>query len=175
VGRDADTRTFSRFNSPRLNLTVPRKFLCSAIQDFAPESLKPKPLGSISSLRCLLHLHQLKDLDYAPLKPEDAGRSLGSQRPLQPTYAFFLKRDAFAQKRHAYVGVGAVTFLHRNDTHRRAAELRHTHAAELAQERFPANLIQQLGHANLSVTSRYLDHIMPHERVEALKGREWRV
>ena len=38
------------------------------------------------------------------------------------------------------------------------------------------NLIQQqLGHANLSVTSRYLDHIAPQERVEALKGREWKV
>ena len=40
--------------------------------------------------------------------------------------------------------------------------LRHAHAAELAQERFPVNLIQQqLGHANLSVTSRYLDYISP--------------
>ena len=48
--------------------------------------------------------------------------------------------------------------------------------AELAQERFPVNLIQQqLGHANLSVTSRYLDPIAPQERVQALKGREWRV
>jgi len=54
--------------------------------------------------------------------------------------------------------------------------LRHTHAAELAQERFPVNLIQQqLGHANLSVSSRYLDHIAPQERVEALKAREWGV
>ncbi len=40
--------------------------------------------------------------------------------------------------------------------------------------RFPVNLIQQqLGHANLSITSRYLDHIAPQERVEALKAREW--
>lgn len=52
--------------------------------------------------------------------------------------------------------------------------LRHTHAAELAQERLPVNVIQQqLGHANLAVTSRYLDHIAPHERVEALKRRDW--
>ena len=32
---------------------------------------------------------------------------------------------------------------------------------------------QQLGYANLSVTSRYLDQIAPQERVEALKAREW--
>jgi len=52
--------------------------------------------------------------------------------------------------------------------------LRHSHAAELAEERLPVNLIQQqLGHANLSVTSRYLNHIMPHERVEILRKREW--
>jgi site-specific recombinase XerD len=53
--------------------------------------------------------------------------------------------------------------------------LRHAHAAELARERFPVNLIQQqLGHANLAVTSRYLDHIAPHERIEALRAREWK-
>jgi len=37
----------------------------------------------------------------------------------------------------------------------------------------PSNL--RLGHANLSITSRYLDHIAPQERLGALKGREWRV
>ena len=60
--------------------------------------------------------------------------------------------------------------------HEELRGLRHAHAAELAQESFPVNLIQQqLGHANLSVTSRYLDHIAPQERVEALKARKWRV
>ena len=52
--------------------------------------------------------------------------------------------------------------------------LRHTHAAELAHEGKPVNLIQQqLGHANLAVTSRYLDHIAPRERIEAMKRRDW--
>ena len=54
-----------------------------------------------------------------------------------------------------------------------AGDASHTHAAELAQERSPVNVIQQqLGHANLSVTSRYLNQIAPQERVAALKGRE---
>jgi site-specific recombinase XerD len=54
--------------------------------------------------------------------------------------------------------------------------LRHTHAAELAAERMPVNLIQQqLGHANLAVTSRYLDHIAPQERIEAMQSRSWSV
>ena len=52
--------------------------------------------------------------------------------------------------------------------------LRHTHAAELARERLPVNLIQrQLGHSNLGVTSRYLDHVAPQDLVEALQGRRW--
>ena len=33
----------------------------------------------------------------------------------------------------------------------------------------------KLGHANLGVTSKYLDRIAPQERLEAVKGREWRV
>ena len=52
--------------------------------------------------------------------------------------------------------------------------LRHTHAAELVRERVPVNLIQkQLGHANLSVTSCYLDHLAPGEVIDAMKGRSW--
>lgn len=53
--------------------------------------------------------------------------------------------------------------------------LRHTHAAELAREGLPVNLIQQqLGHASLAVTSRYLDHIAPQQLIEAMKARSWR-
>lgn len=52
--------------------------------------------------------------------------------------------------------------------------LRHTHAAELAVEGMPVNVVQQqLGHANLAVTSRYLDHIAPTERLEAMRQRTW--
>lgn len=37
--------------------------------------------------------------------------------------------------------------------------LRHTHAAELAGEGLPMNLVQaQLGHASLATTDRYLRH-----------------
>lgn len=54
--------------------------------------------------------------------------------------------------------------------------LRHTHAAELMAEGIPLNVIQrQLGHANLQVTSRYLDHIQPQEVIDAIKSREWTV
>ncbi len=52
--------------------------------------------------------------------------------------------------------------------------LRHSHAAELAIEGVPVNLIQkQLGHANLAVTSRYLDHIAPRDVIDRLRQREW--
>ncbi len=52
--------------------------------------------------------------------------------------------------------------------------LRHTHAAELAFEGQPMNLIQaQLGHSSLATTSRYLAHIAPAQLVEAMKARTW--
>ncbi len=57
-----------------------------------------------------------------------------------------------------------------------AHELRHTHAAELAHEGVPMNVIQaQLGHSNLGTTSRYLAHIAPAEVIRVMQGREWEV
>ena len=51
--------------------------------------------------------------------------------------------------------------------------LRHTHAAELAREKVPVNLIQrQLGHKSLAVTAHYIDHLMPNEVIDAMRGRE---
>jgi site-specific recombinase XerD len=52
--------------------------------------------------------------------------------------------------------------------------LRHTHAAELALEGFPLNLIQQqLGHSSLATTDRYLAHIAPAQLVRAIRVRSW--
>ena len=52
--------------------------------------------------------------------------------------------------------------------------LRHTHTAELAEEGYPVNFIQdQLGHASLAITDRYLGHIAPAARIEALRQRVW--
>jgi site-specific recombinase XerD len=52
--------------------------------------------------------------------------------------------------------------------------LRHTHAAELAAEGLPVNLIQaQLGHASLAATDRYLRHIAPVQLIEAMRLRPW--
>jgi len=51
---------------------------------------------------------------------------------------------------------------------------RHTHAAELAHDGLPMNLIQaQLGHSSLATTSRYLAHIAPAELVKAMQARTW--
>lgn len=55
-----------------------------------------------------------------------------------------------------------------------AHALRHTFACELMQEKIPLNLIQkQLGHANIAVTSRYLQHVPPPELAEAMQRRAW--
>jgi site-specific recombinase XerD len=54
--------------------------------------------------------------------------------------------------------------------------LRHTHAAELAAEGLPVNLIQaQLGHASLATTDRYLRHIAPVHLIEAIQRRTWAI
>jgi site-specific recombinase XerD len=52
--------------------------------------------------------------------------------------------------------------------------LRHTHAAELAREGVPVNVIQaQLGHTSLAVTDRYIRHIAPEQLIEAMRARVW--
>jgi len=52
--------------------------------------------------------------------------------------------------------------------------LRHTHAAELASEGVPLNVIQvQLGHSNAATTSRYLQHIAPQQVIDAMRCRTW--
>ena len=51
---------------------------------------------------------------------------------------------------------------------------RHTHAAELAREGTPLNLVQaQLGHSSLATTDRYLKHIAPEALIKAMKARVW--
>jgi site-specific recombinase XerD len=52
--------------------------------------------------------------------------------------------------------------------------LRHTHAAQLRSEGVDIGIIsKQLGHASITTTARYLDHICPFRVVEAVRGREW--
>jgi integrase/recombinase XerD len=52
---------------------------------------------------------------------------------------------------------------------------RHTHAVELVAEGVPVNVIsRQLGHANSSVTARYLDHVAPAAVIETMQRRTWR-
>ncbi|MHC5054597.1 MAG: tyrosine-type recombinase/integrase [Planctomycetota bacterium] len=52
---------------------------------------------------------------------------------------------------------------------------RHTHAAELAAENVPINVIQaQLGHSNAATTSRYIEHIAPQQLISTIRQRTWR-
>jgi site-specific recombinase XerD len=56
-----------------------------------------------------------------------------------------------------------------------AQGLRYTHAAELAAEGMPAELIQaQLGHESLASTDRYLRRMSATDRIEALQRRDWK-
>jgi integrase/recombinase XerD len=52
-------------------------------------------------------------------------------------------------------------------------QLRHAHAVELAREGVPLNVIQrQLGHADLGVTSVYLQGIDNTEVISAVRSRQ---
>lgn len=51
---------------------------------------------------------------------------------------------------------------------------RHTHAFELSQEDVPVQLIQaQLGHEDLAMTARYIDHLNPKQLLSRIGGRSW--
>jgi integrase len=55
-----------------------------------------------------------------------------------------------------------------------AYDLRHTHAAELRAEGIDIGIIsKQLGHASISTTARYLDHLAPRAVIEAMRSRAW--
>lgn len=52
--------------------------------------------------------------------------------------------------------------------------LRHTHAFELSQEDIPVRLIQaQLGHEDLAMTARYIDHLSPKQLLDRIGARAW--
>ena len=52
--------------------------------------------------------------------------------------------------------------------------LRHTHAAQLRAEGVDIAIIsRQLGHASITTTARYLDHLAPRAVIEAMRARSW--
>ena len=52
--------------------------------------------------------------------------------------------------------------------------LRHTHAAQLRAEGVDIAIIsRQLGHASITTTARYLDHIAPTAVIETMRNRTW--
>jgi site-specific recombinase XerD len=62
------------------------------------------------------------------------------------------------------------------DVHKRVHPhgFRHTNAAELQREGMPVLMISRhLGHNSLATTERYLDHLSPQERIDALRRRDW--
>lgn len=53
---------------------------------------------------------------------------------------------------------------------------RHTHAAELREEGIDIGIIsKQLGHADISTTARYLDHVAPWSVVDRVAARLWEI
>ncbi|HCU92071.1 MAG TPA: hypothetical protein DHU96_04790 [Actinobacteria bacterium] len=60
----------------------------------------------------------------------------------------------------------------RTRLHTVSADRRHAHAVELVAEGVPVNVIsRQPGHANSSVTARYLDHVAPASVSETMRRR----
>ncbi|NOT00459.1 MAG: tyrosine-type recombinase/integrase [Phycisphaerales bacterium] len=56
----------------------------------------------------------------------------------------------------------------------RAGGFRHTHAAQLRAEGVDIAIIsRQLGHASITTTARYLDHLAPRAVIEIIHARHW--
>jgi len=76
----------------------------------------------------------------------------------------------------AYVRVMLKRLAARADIDKRvhAHGLRHTHAAQLRAEGIDIAIIsRQLGHASITTTARYLDHLAPRAVIEAMRRRSW--
>ena len=76
----------------------------------------------------------------------------------------------------AYVRVMLKRLAARADIEKRvhAHGLRQTHAAQLRAEGVDIAIIsRQLGHASITTTARYLDHIAPRAVIEAIRSRVW--
>lgn len=76
----------------------------------------------------------------------------------------------------AYVRVMLKRLAARAGIHKRvhAHGFRHTHAAQLRAEGVDIAIIsRQLGHASITTTARYLDHLAPRALIEAMRRRTW--
>ena len=94
---------------------------------------------------------------------------VGNRAPLLCTLKGATVKDAYVRKLMKRLG-------HRAGIEKRVHPhgLRHTHAAELAREGTPMNVIQaQLGHSSLATTDRYLRHVAPAELVKLMQARQW--
>ena len=103
----------------------------------------------------------------------DRRRELGvdGRQPVLCTLGGAPLKDAYVRAllRRLALKVGIEKRVH-------AHGLRHSHAAELAAEGFPTNLVQaQLGHSSLATTDRYLRHIAPQQLIDAVRRRAWDV
>ena len=111
--------------------------------------------GALALLERWLELRRELDLERSPtIFCTLAGRPLHASyvRQLMPRLA---RRAEITKRVHAH-------------------GLRHAHAVELLREGVPLTVIRkQLGHADLSTTDVYLDHLMPSEVVDTIRRREW--
>lgn len=100
-------------------------------------------------------------------------RSLGIGRR-QPVFCTISKNSLGSELSQDYVRGFLVRVKQKAGIDKRvhAHGFRHSHAAELANEGVPVHLIQrQLGHSNVSITSRYIDHLSPQQVIDAIRSR----
>ncbi len=101
----------------------------------------------------------------------DARAQLGLDRchPLFCSHRGRSMSDAYVRRllKHLAVRAGIDKRVH-------AHGLRHTHAAQLRAEGVDIGIIsKQLGHASITTTARYLDHLAPRAVIEAMRNRAW--
>jgi integrase len=100
---------------------------------------------------------------------------LGATR-VQPIFCVISKPTIGAPMHSAYVRNKMHELGERAGIEKRVHPhgLRHTHAFELAGEGVDLRIIKrQLGHTDLAVTARYIEHLNPREVVDAIRARTW--
>ena len=117
--------------------------------------------GAVALIRRWLDKRATLDLRDEPAKPAERRVFCTlTGRPIQSSYVRALlprlaKRAGITKRVHPH-------------------GLRHSHAAELANEGTSLHVIrQQLGHSSLAVTDRYIQALQPVDVIEAMQQREW--
>ena len=106
-----------------------------------------------------------EDTNHVPLRPTFGRHPVFCTLHGQPMAAAYIRR--LLKRLATRAGIDKRVHAH---------GFRHTHAAQLRAEGVDLAVIsRQLGHASLTTTAIYLDHLAPKAVIDAMRKRSWAV